>query len=592
MLGWFVVLAGALTWPMLRHPATEALGSARGDGIKHLWTLWWMRASVWNEGQLPFHTTLINWPVGMDLYPIEPLNGLFGVLAPWMNVVLLSNLLIFGNLVATGMAGAWFGRELSGNDGGGFVAGTMLMGSSVMACFVHLGAAELTHIWWLPLGFGTLIRARKGTSWMPFLALSGCLVGATLSCFYLGMFLAMGTLVWSISTLWAGRRTPILLVQYAVAAGLGLCVVVPVATVFSGSYELGSVPDVSFMSYLSGEHGQPITDPTTARLELSQLWTPGREAANWQESAYGAGRYVGVVALLLAAWGLIRRPRQGIPWLLVAAVGLVFAQGSYLTMGGEEVLVGGRKLQMPLVWLNRAMGYLAEPLNFPVRFQALTVTALAGLASLAVRGPWSLLGLLVVLEVSWGQMLDRPWETLEPQEASALRVVRDHEGHAMVDLALAWRSDAENRWSALSTQIEHEHPVQAVPVERIEYFAMDGQHFVRALPLLDDLEPLYNRSRGGLSGDYRSDLALLRDAGFHELLINYRGGRETLPLPLVQAMDRLCGPALVRTGFLGLWPIPEVEYTEEEMTTWRETHQARVNQVMRLTPGMGPQVWQ
>ena len=40
---------------------------------------------------------------------------------------------------------------------------------------------------------------------------------------------------------------------------------------------------------------------------------------------------------------------------------------------------------MPIFWLNRALGYIAEPLNFPIRFLAMTAVALAGMASLALR---------------------------------------------------------------------------------------------------------------------------------------------------------------------------------------------------------------
>ena len=71
----FFLLAVLLTWPMIKYPSFAALGSKNADGMKHLWTLWWMRASIWDYGDFPFTTDLINYPVGMDLYPIEPLNG-------------------------------------------------------------------------------------------------------------------------------------------------------------------------------------------------------------------------------------------------------------------------------------------------------------------------------------------------------------------------------------------------------------------------------------------------------------------------------------------------------------------------------------
>ena len=56
-----------LTWPVPLALSDAALGSANADGMKLLWTLWWMRASIWDYGVFPFDTGLINYPVGMDL---------------------------------------------------------------------------------------------------------------------------------------------------------------------------------------------------------------------------------------------------------------------------------------------------------------------------------------------------------------------------------------------------------------------------------------------------------------------------------------------------------------------------------------------
>ena len=51
---WFFACTVALTWPTVLRPGAAALGSQHADGMKHLWTLWWIRASVWREGAFPF----------------------------------------------------------------------------------------------------------------------------------------------------------------------------------------------------------------------------------------------------------------------------------------------------------------------------------------------------------------------------------------------------------------------------------------------------------------------------------------------------------------------------------------------------------
>lgn len=584
----FLLSAVALSWPMARQPGLAALGHPRADGLKHLWNLAWMQRSLWEQGRLPLHTDWLNWPAGMDLYPIEPLSGLIAALTPGLGLVPLANLLVLLNLWATGVAGAWFGRQLSGRDEGGWVAGALLQGSAVAAGFVQLGVGELHHLWWMPLGLGWLVRARRTGSTGAFLALSLCLAGATLSGFYIGFFLGISVAVWALLTLAPLRRR--VLVGYALAAGLAIALVVPALRGFSGTWKQGEVARVGLVSWVLDEHDQPVTDPPSTRLELPHLIQPARELEGMQE-AYGGGRYLGWIALGLAGLGLRRRPREAAPWVAVGVCGVVLAMGSALVWDGAELQVGGGPLPLPGLWLNRVLGYLAEPLNFPVRALAITAVSVSALAALAARGRVAWLAVPAVLELAALQEIDRPWKTFAPEDASALAVVADHQGHALVDLALIWRGDAENRWSALSSQLVHRHPIQGVPIERIEHFAREGAREVGALGLVTDLEPLYNRQPGGLPRpipDYRGDLVLLRELGFQELLVNYRGGRERLPEGLVAALGALCGEPLALSSSRGLWPIPELSATEEERAAWRAEHARRVEALIASEQGPGP----
>ena len=74
---------------MVLNPAAQALGSPKADGMKHPWTLWWMRASVWRGG-VPVQLAAGEPPEGMDLYPIEPLNGVVSIATP-SSIIPLSN---------------------------------------------------------------------------------------------------------------------------------------------------------------------------------------------------------------------------------------------------------------------------------------------------------------------------------------------------------------------------------------------------------------------------------------------------------------------------------------------------------------------
>ncbi|RME25337.1 MAG: hypothetical protein D6798_09215 [Deltaproteobacteria bacterium] len=600
--GWYLLLSLALTWPMALHPGRAALGSEHADGMKHLWTLWYMRASVWQEHALPGFTRLVNHPTGMVLYPIEPLHGAISALLPFADLVVLSNALVVANMVAVGLAGTLFGRALGGGWLGGILGGSLLVGSSIVAFFVHVGVGELWHLWWIPLGLTVLLRARATLRWRWFIALAACLAGATLTCFYHGFFLGMAVAVVALTTLWAGRRTPGLLLRYAVAAALAVAVTVPAIRTFSASYKTPEPVRVGLWSYVTGQHGQPVTDPVSARLQPDQLVFPARAATSRQQQGYVGGRYIGWVPLVMALIGVVRRPRRGLPLAAVAVLGGVLATGSYLVVAGQAVTMeGGIAVAMPLLWLNRALSYVAEPLNFPVRFLAMTAVALAGLVSLSVaglRGPRGRLAgaaavvavAVAIVQVARHSATPWPWQRFELRPVGDIGAMRSIEDAAVVDLAMAWRSDPETRWNALLTQIAHGLPIQAVPVERVEYFAREGQMFVKSLDFVQALEPAFNNNtpRPPISPD--KDLALLRDAGFGWLIVSYRTGLAPIPAYVRRTLDEMCGPPTLTGPGIAAWRIPDVEVSEEQLAAWRAEHDAAIAELTSLSSGLGPQL--
>ena len=321
------------------------------------------------------------------------------------------------------------------------------------------------------------------------------------------------------------------------------------------------------------------------------------------------------------------------------------------------------KIRLPLLWLNRLLGYLAEPLNFPVRFLAMTALAISALGALAVaplqwpervrtRVPtlpslslkgrslatWPMVmvgySLICLVTVAKGQLLDWPWARFTLRPAKELEVLREEPDLAVVDLGLTLRSDEENRFSALATQIAHGKAMNAVPVERIEFFAREGKHFVNALQLISDLAPLYQGGEGSVPGQcsdgidndgnsfadcmdeagckrytacggqiedtkdafpqykpegfYRGDMALLRDAGFGWMVVSYRKGDQSMPPALQSTLDQVLGPSVVLGPGLGAWEIPDVEYSDSELEIWSENHAKRVADAQATAPTMGP----
>lgn len=587
MAAWSSLLACVLTWPMIKAPGLMALGNGQADGLKHLWTLWWMRASVLQEGRIPFHTDLVNFPKGMDLFPVEPLGGALAVVFSFVDLVTLANLLALGNIALTGLAGAWFGWMISQTRSGAFVAGTLLEGSAVMAFFVHVGVGEIQHLWWIPIGLGTLLTARRSWRWAHFLALAGVLAAAVLSGFYIGLFLAVGTAIWALVTLGHPRDWPALLPRYAVAAGLALALVLPITATFATSYQSVDQPRGPAISWVFGQQGQAVVDPPSARLEPAEIILPPPPAPTPAEAAYGGGRYLGSTALLLALIGLVRKPRQALPWLAVAAAGYVLAMGSYLTVDGAAwTSSSGTVLAMPGLYLNRTLALIAEPINFPVRFLALTTVGLAGAASLGVRGSGAALAVVAVVEVAALQLVPWPWDRFELEPMDELTELADqYPGEGVVDLDFMFRPDFNVRRSSLTAQIRLNHPLNIMPVERIEYFAREGRWLVEALPTYQALNLSAHNQPGAISDEEAAATRLLlRDHNLRLFLVHAanNGRQDTAKL-----LTGMFGDPVKRGPAATVWRVPDALPDEEVDPTWRALHRAQYEARKREAQPLG-----
>ncbi len=550
---------------------------------------------------MPMYTKLLNYPVGMDLYPIEPLNGLFVTLIGWVDIVTAANLAALLNLTLTGFVGALFGRALSGTRWGGMAAGTMFQGSAFAAFTIHVGVGELQHLWFLPLGMWMWLRLRRSFRWRDAVILGLTLAAATLSCFYLGFFLALTVSVMSLTTIDASRHTPKLLGTYALAAALALALILPITRTFADSYKAGDPPTVSLTEWVLGEHGQPITDPPRARLEPQELVVPrraAREGAAEQVVGYGGGRYLGPVALLILLAALVLAPRKVTPWLLVALVGVTFAGGSLFALDGHNVaLESGQRIRLPFFHLNRLLGYVGEPINFPIRFLSMTVLALSAAAAVLAgrlsRHRWLVWAatILVTGDVAYNRLNGPPLATFEPDPYPELAELADG---PLIDLAVTFRPDTRTRRASLSAQMIHGQNVPGVPLERIEYFARDGHVFVMATPLMNALQKTYQENvhldLKGVEAVFAEDLAILYDAGLRYFLVLGIGPRQNLPEGLSAALRELLGEPSLSSPRVEVFDIPDPGLSEQEYVLLRAIHARRVETRRRIDREMGRQL--
>lgn len=578
-----LALAVLLTWPMAAHLSTAAVGSADADGLKHLWNLWWMHKEAW-DGTWGLLTTWVGFPKGTELYPIEPLNAPFAALWPG-GPIPLSNLLALLHLTLTGWCACWLGWLVTRDDAGAHTAGALAQSSAFAAYTLHVGVGELRQLWWLPLGLGCLMQAQRTGRWRWFAALGTCLSMATLSCFYLGFFLALAVLVYALLTL---REHHDLFVHYAVTAVLAAVVVLIPFRSFARTYD--PLDDRSLITFDAWVHTRERPTYERDAVQPSDLltWRNAEPAAadrggvERQTFAYTGGRYLGALTLLLALIGVAAAPRVAGPWIGVAAAGTVLSFGSVLWEGGRIVTVHGNRLVLPLGYLNQYLGYYAEAINFPARFLAVPAVALAVAGAVAVaRWRWALA--LVPLACADMVAHDRvPWprSTFLLPDTRGLAADGGDGGVLNVTPFLYLRkADAtqllayknpEGRAVAIAAQIALDRRFDIVPIERMDVWASGGLLWALPLTTLQEVA----RSGASTVDAHRRDLFLLRDRGFDTLLLTFTDRNADVDRASAY-LTSLCGPPRV-ARVAEVWTVPEVEATDEEAAAWRDEHAAAV----------------
>ncbi len=548
-----LLLAVFTSWPLLPRMASEAVGSPETDTAKHLWTLWWMRAELYG-GPLGMRTNLVNFPDGMDLYPISPVDGLIVALVP-MPPVLAANVLALLHLVLLGVCAGWLGWETTRSRVGAHVTAAVAQGSSFAAFTLAVGVGELRLAWFLPLGLAVLVRARRTQRTGDFVRLGLVLAAAVFACFYHGLFLAVAVAALALATLRLRRR---LLVGYTVAAGLSLAIVVPVVRGFASTY---AEPAAA-----SGE--RPLFPGASASLDELFWASAVVEPPPGVAPVYLAGRYLGVLVGVMGLLGLGARPRVARPWLFCFGVCAVLALGPMLRVHGEPVVLLGHTLGLPMGPLNTLLARVGEPLNFPARFLAPAGVALAVLCGVAASR-WRALAWLVpvaLLDVLHDQRTAWPRETLPAPELAGLEEAPG--SGAVADLtALIYTNEGETRQLAIAAQALLRRPFSSVPVERLDRWWDSGARWLRAMRLVEVVTTFDHPDAYDTSIDWSGDVFLLRDRGFDAVLLTHRlRPHDTRAEDL---LTRVLGEP-VTSPHATLWPVPEVSVPVERAEALRE----------------------
>lgn len=381
VVGVYLVLAVALTWPASAPGGALVPGAERTDVYNSLWSLWFFQDALW-RGELPLSTPLLDHPNGGALLVADLPGAAWGaVLVPLFGVPGAYTLLVVMRLALAGATAHGFARDWLGDGRAAWVAGVAFETAPVVLSGVHNGTSEAFAVAPVALAAWSALRLARGGGAGRVVLTGGALLLAALASWYAAVaaFLFVGAIL----AFGGGGQT---WARRGAALGLGLALVVPWAWL---SHAAATGPD-NLVGIKHGRELAGVRRTTGAADPLGWVATGDFRSPDFREmSRYDEQfihcHYLGVPLLLLALAGLARRRQGGGALALAGAAGLILAMGPVVTRGGAPwIVLGDRAVPLPYFLLEGLPGFSALSLLW--RLGVAPALAVALLAAAAVSG--------------------------------------------------------------------------------------------------------------------------------------------------------------------------------------------------------------
>ena len=387
----FVVASLVFTYPLALH-LTDAVED-RQDALLNVWITAWDAHQLLTDPAHLFDANIFH-PYQSTLAYSELLLGnallALPVTAASGNPVLGYNVALLLSFILSGLGTYLLVLKLTGRPGAGLVAGLVFAFSAYQMS--NLAQAQLLAVQWLPFALLALHlllrhpRPRYAAIFVLFFWLQ------TVTSFYYGIMLALvvaGFWILDLGFWIYGRRQELtwrLVVRQSslrsllLVVGCLLILLLPfVVPYFQVQRELGFERTLADSEPFSASLRQFALVPPDS--VVAGRWLPSDDRP--RDGGYPVDAlFPGLVALILAAWGLIRGPgrtRWLYAGLLLAAFCLSLGPRLYLAPGQPA----GLDLPLPYAWLYAVVpGF--KGLRAPVRFDALVMLALAVLSGYGV----------------------------------------------------------------------------------------------------------------------------------------------------------------------------------------------------------------
>lgn len=441
----FQAFAVLLASPALLSPDPVFLGHPESDLHKHLWGHWLVASSLRDTMAWPLFTHLHNFPWGGTLFVIDPFNCLACTLLElWLPAHVAFNLLVVVQLGFGGW-GAWRLAWHVTEDSAASLACGAIYGFSpwVLAYTVSSGVSETLGLAWIPLSALAVLRLLGRASWKDAVWAGFVLIMAGLNTWYfllfsliLGGVLAALSLVAGKDDTWLPRPTWRFVPHVGLALALAFAGLFPLVTLFRASFDAASS--------LEPAMDQRVMYTTSLERQVdfftvSDFVLPGKDRLRVTRVLEQLAQtpYVGLVALLLAAFGLARGGRAGVTWACLGGSFFLLSLGP--AIGFTRGWHSGLPTNFLFTLMFNVLGFWL--ISAPFRIHILTmlcvgILAATGLSRLAPRrvGVGILVASAVLAEVCFLSPTPMPLPVTPVPQAQACTGLRLDQTTGVLDI--------------------------------------------------------------------------------------------------------------------------------------------------------------
>lgn len=432
----YAVLTVFMTWPIVANLATEVPGG--GDAWQHIWNLWWVKHALLTLHTNPYHTDLLYYPGGVNLYfhTLVLTAGLTAIPLQvlGLNLITSYNLILLSTYVLAGLGAYLLCRYLTGNPWASFVGGLVFAFAPYHSAhlFGHMNLASLQ---WIPFYVLLLLKALdwrpQHPSYAPALTQQQDQPAGIVRSAFSRPWYALGAgalLAVNAYTEWTYAIFLVLLTgvivawrilmpseRRLVAAGAGWWALGARLVIIGVTFLVLTAP-IFFPTLAEARQGYAQQPPEETLFysadlvngflpsELHPLWGPNIASTVSQLPPYlplknpsERDLFLGYTVLAVAAWGVwrLRRNIRVLFWAFTGVLMWLFSLGPVLqVLGRQEFTSFLVKIPMPYLLLYKLP--LFSIMRTPARFTVLAMLALAvlvayALANLLRNGPQSTL---------------------------------------------------------------------------------------------------------------------------------------------------------------------------------------------------------